>query len=71
MFQNNNSDIYKVNIYNNIFRTNTTLVEINYILSMTLFKRTFEHKIAKNTPRIHEKPGTWKFNPFMTEAVII
>ena len=54
MFHNNNNNIYKVNIYNNIFYTNTILVKINYILSMELFKQTFEHKIAKNlTPRIH------------------
>ena len=55
MFHNNsNNNIYKVNIYNNIFYTNTILVKINHILSMKLFKRSLERKIAKNlTPRIH------------------
>ena len=38
----------------NIFRANTTLAKINHNLSMKFFKRTFEHKIAKNiTPTIH------------------
>ena len=53
MFYNNNK-IYKVNTYNDIFRANTSLFKINHNLSMKLFKRTFEYKIAKNrTPRIH------------------
>ena len=42
--------IYKVNIYNNIFHVNITLVKINHNLSMKFFKRSSDNKTAENLP---------------------